>query len=116
LADDRLGRIWVIQAGSQDVGYIVLTLCYSMEYGGIIAFLDDLFIQSAFRRAGLGTAALMEVRVFCVNHGVRAIHVETGRDNAAAQALYRRLGFVSTDRQLLALSLADPTHITRDLV
>ena len=107
LADDRLGKVWVIQAGHDDVGYVAVTFSYSMEFGGRNAFLDDLFIQRAFRGAGLGTAALAKVRAFCVERGVRALHLETGRDNDAAQALYRRAGFVVTDRQLLTLVLAD---------
>ena len=111
LADDRLGHVWFIQADSRDVGHVVVTLCFSMEYGGLVAFVDDLFIQPAFRRAGLGTTALAEVRASCAKHGVRALFVETGPDNVAAQALYRRAGFVNTDRQLLALRLADPTHV-----
>ena len=110
LADERLGYVWFIQANGQDVGYVVLTLCYSMEYGGPNAFVDDLFVRLPFRRAGLGTAALTEVRAFCAKQGIRAIHVETGRDNIAAQAVYRRVGFTQTDRQLLALRLANPTH------
>jgi GNAT superfamily N-acetyltransferase len=111
LAEDHLGQVWLIQTDSQDVGHVVVTLCFSMEYGGLIAFVDDLFVQRAFRGAGLGTAALAQVRAFCAKRGVRAILVETGRDNVAAQALYRRMGFVNTDRQLLALRLADPTHV-----
>jgi GNAT superfamily N-acetyltransferase len=110
LADERLGQVWFIQAGSQNVGHVIVTFCYSMEYGGLIAFVDDLFIQKAFRRAGLGMAALTEVRSYCANGGVRAIHVETGRDNVAALALYRRVGFADTGRLLLSLQLADPTH------
>jgi ribosomal protein S18 acetylase RimI-like enzyme len=47
------------------------------------------------------------VRAFCLDHGVRALHLETGRDNAAAQALYRHAGFKVTDRQLLTLVLAE---------
>jgi GNAT superfamily N-acetyltransferase len=105
LADDRLGKAWLIQAGDDDVGYVVVTFSYSMEFGGRNGFVDDLFIQRAFRGAGRGTAALAEVRTFCVERGVRALHLETGRDNAAAQALYRRAGFVATDRQLLTLVL-----------
>ena len=81
-----------------------------MEFGGRNAFVDDLFIQPAFRGAGLGTAALAELRDFCGARDVRALHLETGRDNAAAQALYRRAGFVITDRQLLTLVLADPAE------
>ena len=110
LADNRLGQVWFIQADSQDVGYVVVTLCYSMEYGGPNAFVEDLFVRSAFRGAGLATAALAEVRSFCATHGVRAIHVETGRENAAAKAVYRRAGFVEIDRLHLTLGLADPTH------
>jgi ribosomal protein S18 acetylase RimI-like enzyme len=78
-----------------------------MEFGGRNAFLDDLFIESAFRGAGLGTSALNKVRAFCVENGIRALHLETGRDNAAAQALYRRAGFKVTDRQLLTLVMMD---------
>src|SRR5258708_3293419 len=110
LADDRLGYVWFIQKDDQNVGYVVLTLCYSMECGGYSGFVDDLFFRLPFRRAGLATAALREVRAFCVNHGVRAIHVETGRDNTAAQSLYRRVGFKHSDRQLLTLRLTTPTH------
>lgn len=107
LSDDRLGHVWLIQAGNYDVGYVVVTFSYSMEFGGRNAFLDDLFIQAPFRGAGLGTAALKEVRVFCAENGVCALHLETGRDNVAAQALYRRAGFKVTDRQLLTLVLME---------
>ncbi len=110
LADERLGCVWFIQAKSQDVGYVVVTFCYSMEYGGRNAVLDDFYIQAAFRGAGLGKAALAEVRSFCVNQGIRAVHVETGHDNPVAQAVYRSAGFVNTNRQHLTLSLAEPTH------
>ena len=107
VTDDGLGHVWLIQADSKEVGYVVVTFSYSMEFGGRNAFVDDLFIQSAFRGAGLGTSALEEVRAFCRARDVRALHLETGRDNAPAQALYRRAGFKVTDRQLLTLVLAE---------
>ena len=110
LADERLGHVWFIQAHSQDVGYVVVTLCHSMTYGGLSAIVDDFFIQPAFRGTGLGKTAMAEVRRFCSSQGVRAIHVETGRDNAPALAVYRWAGFVETDLAHLTLGLADPTH------
>ena len=110
LADASLGHVWFIQAGDRDIGYVVLTLCFSMEHGGVSAIVDDFFIQSPFRASGVGKAALAEVRAFCLSQGIRAITVETGRDNTVAQAVYRRAGFVNTDRQLMALKLAEPTH------
>lgn len=110
LAAPALGQVWLIEAEPGPVGYVVLTLGYSMEYGGRDAFVDDLFIRLPFRGRGIGKLALTEVRAACVARGVRALHLEVGRDNAPAQALYRRAGFVDTDRQLLTLGLADPTH------
>ena len=103
--------MWFIQAqDGQKAGYVVLTLCYNMEYGGLSAVVDDLFVRRPFRGAGLGTAALLELRTLCIALGVRGMHVETGKNNVAAQAVYKRAGFIKTDRQLLALSLARATH------
>jgi len=111
LADQELGQVWLIEAEPGVVGYVVLTLGYSMEYGGRDAFVDDLFIRQPFRGRGLGKAALTELRTACAERGVRALHLEVGRDNAAAQSLYRQAGFLDMDRQLLTLRLADPTHL-----
>jgi GNAT superfamily N-acetyltransferase len=115
VADERLGYVWIIEAENQDVGHIVITLRYAMEYGGFVACLDDLYVTSSWRNKGLSTAALMEVRNFCESAGIRALTVEVGHKNGPAQTVYRRAGFVEAeDRQLLVLPLAAPTHITRE--
>ena len=112
LADERLGFVWIIQAEHQDVGHIVLTLKYAMEYSGLVACLDDLYVKPDWRNQGLSTGALEEVRDFCEQVGIRALTVEVGHNNGPAQAVYRRAGFAeAADRQLLALALAAPTHI-----
>jgi GNAT superfamily N-acetyltransferase len=112
LGDERLGRVWIIQGELQDVGHLVLTLKYAMEYGGIVACLDDLYVKPGWRNRGLSTAALLEVRRFCERAGVRAVTVEVGYENGAAQTVYRRVGFTeAAGRQVLALALAAPAHI-----
>jgi GNAT superfamily N-acetyltransferase len=110
LADERLGYVWLID---DDMGYLVVTLRFGMEYGGQMACLDDLYVVPHARNRGLATAALLEVRDFCQKAGIRAMTVEVGDTNVPAQAVYRRVGFTEPPgRQLLALSLAHPTHIT----
>ena len=52
----------------------------------------------------------MHARDVCTARGVRALHLEVAHDNDPAQGVYRRAGFASTDRQLLTLQLASPTH------
>ena len=112
LSDERLGYVWLIDDEAKNVGYLVLTLRFGMEYGGLIGCLDDLFVVPRSRNKGLSTAALIQVRDFCKISGVRAITVEVGFSNGPAQAVYRRVGLVEApDRQLLALALAHPTHV-----
>jgi GNAT superfamily N-acetyltransferase len=83
-----------------------------MEYGGLIACLDDLYVKAEWRNKGLSTGALMEVTSFCERAGIRALTVEVGHNNGPAQTVYRRIGFAeASDRQQLTLALADPTHI-----
>lgn len=115
VSDPRLGRVWLIEQGSDDVGYVVVTFVFAMEYGGLTAVVDDFYIEPASRNAGLGTTALAEVRGICAGRGMRAISVEVGHDNAVAQAVYRRVGFLETDRQLMTLRLADPSHVEEPL-
>jgi GNAT superfamily N-acetyltransferase len=111
LADSRLGRVWLIEQGDEAVGHVVVTFVFAMEFGGATAVVDDFYVRPAFRGAGLGTAALAEVRRACKELGMRAMRVEVGGDNAAAQTVYRRVGFEARDHLLMTLPLADPTHL-----
>src|ERR1035438_7054850 len=93
LADERLGYVRIIQIEHQDVGHIVLTLKYAMEYSGLVACLDDLYVKPDWRNKGLSTAALVEVRKFCEVAGIRALTVEVGHKTRPAQTVYRRVVF-----------------------
>jgi GNAT superfamily N-acetyltransferase len=110
LGDPRLGRVWLIEQDRAVVGYIVVTFVFAMEHGGLAAWVDDLYVEPHARGAGLGSAALAAVREACAALGVRALTVEVGRDNAAAQAVYRSAGMGPIDRRLMMVSLADPLH------
>ena len=105
-----MGRVWIMEHESAPAGYVVLTLCFSMEYGGLRGFVDDLFVRHPFRGEGLGGAALAEVRQACEALGVRALHVEVGPDNETARTVYGRSGFEDSGRLLLTLPLAAPVH------
>ena len=112
LADERLGHVRLIEAEGKAVGYLVLTLKFGMEYGGLMACLDDLYVVPARRNQGLSTTALGQVLDFCRDSGIRALTVEVDPSNGPAQTVYRRVGFnETTNRQLLALALTEPSHV-----
>lgn len=111
LDDERLGAVWLIDTGEFDIGHVVVTYRYAMEYGGLIACLDDLYVRPAWRNQGLASTALAEVRSFCKAAGVRALTVEVSPENGPAVKVYRRAGFNDlADRRLFAVALAPPAH------
>lgn len=105
LADDSRGAVWILFDQDEPAGYVVLTVRFSMEQGGLDSFVDDLFVRLAHRRRGLGLLAMHTVLDECRRRGAIALHVEVGRTNAAAQALYAHHGLAvrSDDRQLLTV-------------
>ncbi|PYS48316.1 MAG: hypothetical protein DMF68_13560 [Acidobacteria bacterium] len=107
LKDDSRGAVWIVLHDSEPAGYVVLTIRFSMEYGGLDAFIDDLFVRPSYRRRGVGRAALNALFDECERRNVLAVHVEVGHDNAAAKALYSSYGLKPywDDRQMLNVRL-----------
>ncbi|UCG52935.1 MAG: GNAT family N-acetyltransferase [Candidatus Latescibacterota bacterium] len=105
LRDDSVGRVWLLEREGTAAGYVVLTVGFSMEFGGRDAFVDDLFVREEHRRYGLGRVAMKAVLDECKKRRVRALHLEVARENSAAKALYRRFGFVDHGRQLMTANL-----------
>jgi ribosomal protein S18 acetylase RimI-like enzyme len=105
LADESLGCAWVVEAGSQAIGYLVLTLGYSLEHRGRDAFIDELYVSPPWRGQGLGGQALTLADRACRERGVKAVHLEVEREKAEAQSLYRRWGFRDRERILMTKSV-----------
>jgi GNAT superfamily N-acetyltransferase len=105
LRTPALGRVWLIRAGTRAVGYLALTLGFSLEFGGRDAIVDELFVVPAERGQGLGSRALEVAAAACVEMGVRTLHLVVERSKESAQRLYRRQGFVAADRLLMTRRL-----------
>ena len=110
LDDARLGRVWVLEAEGEAAGFIVLTVAFSMEFGGLRGFVDDLFVCPQFRGRGLAAAGLAEARRTAGEMGVLALCVEVGAEDSPARRVYQRAGFEDGDRLLLTLPLAPAVH------
>jgi diamine N-acetyltransferase len=105
LAEPTSGRAWLIFDGEELAGYVILTLGFSFEYRGREAFIDELYLDERFRGRGIGRRTMEFVEEEARKLGVNAIHLEATRDNSAAIALYRRVGFVDHERWLLTKKL-----------
>lgn len=100
LADPGKGQVFLIYRGADLAGYFVLTFCFSLEFHGRFALLDELYIREPFRRQKLGKAATAFAETLCREKGIKALRLEVGRENQAAQGLYRASGFAEDARHL----------------
>lgn len=101
LHDDSLGHVWLIKAGNKVIGYIVLTLGFSLEYHGRDAIIDELYIREDYRGQGIGTRAIEFAAKESHSLGIDALHLEVERKNTKAHRFYRKVGFEDHDRYLL---------------
>lgn len=105
LGNPELGRAWFICDGDSPVGYLIVAFGFSFEHRGRDAFVDEFYLDAPYRGRGWGRRALEfafdEARAL----GVGTLHLEVEPENTGAAALYRKLGFRGSGRELLSRSL-----------
>jgi GNAT superfamily N-acetyltransferase len=101
LADESLGKAYLVQQEDEVLGYIILTLGYSLEYRGRDAFIDEFYIRPTHRGKGIGTQTLAFAEDACRELGVRSLHLEVDFENLDAQRLYDRVGYQRHNRFLM---------------
>lgn len=95
------GAVYLIGPTRAPIGYIVVTFGWSVEFGGMDGFVDELYIRPPVRGRGLASEVLIELPKTLAQAGIKALHLEVDRDNAQAQNLYLRSRFESRDKYML---------------
>jgi ribosomal protein S18 acetylase RimI-like enzyme len=106
VADPALGRVWLFRVGDAVVGYTAVTVCYSLEFAGRYALVDELYVREGWRGRGIGARALELAAEACRELGVAAVRLEVDTWNTRAMALYRRLGFELQERYMMSRWIA----------
>lgn len=105
LADPRYGRAWLARSDGEVLGYAIAAFGFSVEYGGIDAFVDELYVRPGHRGRGVGTALMDALEAGCREADAAVLHLEVDHANEDGQRLYRRLGFAGHDRYLMSKPL-----------
>jgi ribosomal protein S18 acetylase RimI-like enzyme len=95
------GCIYLIGPGRAPLGYIILTFGWSVEFGGMDGFVDEIYIRPAVRGRGIATEVLLELPKALAEAGLTALHLEVDRTHEATQKLYLRTGFKPRERYML---------------
>lgn len=100
-------RAWLIKLGEEIAGYLVITLGFSIEYGGRDGFIDEVFLGDAFRGRGLGAEIMAFAEQAAAEAGIRHLHLEVELHNERARRVYERTGYETHDRTLMTKKLID---------
>lgn len=95
------GALYLIGLVRAPIGYVVVTFGWSIEFGGMDAFIDELFIRPKVRGRGIASEVLSTLPAALARAGVKAMHLEVDKENAAARRLYVRAGFAARERYTL---------------
>ena len=105
IAAPECGSIWLVEAEGRPVGMLVMTVCWSLEFGGRFGLLDELYIEEEWRGRGIGTHALKLAEQWCRERGMEALRLEVWTGNSGAIRLYQRAGFALEERHLMTRRL-----------
>jgi len=82
------------ESGRRAVGFMHLIPSTNTLVMRPIWFLEDLYVEHSARRKGVATAFLEYAEQFARRTGAERLTLATAHDNAAAQGLYRKLGYI----------------------
>ena len=101
ISNEHLRKSWLIYSEYEIVGYIILTFIFSFEYGGKIAFVDELFIKETARGKGFGKEAIQFIQSEVSKLSLKLLYLEVEPHNENAQKLYLAHDFELHNRKLM---------------
>lgn len=107
MKSDTYAACDIFEENGQCVGYALLAKTFSQEAGGIVVWLEELYVREKFRGHGIGKAyfrSLFERRPECV----KRFRLEAERENEGAVRLYRSFGFDFLEYESMILDF--PEH------
>ncbi|HEX8281246.1 MAG TPA: GNAT family N-acetyltransferase [Chthoniobacterales bacterium] len=109
--DPRHGFILLAQQDERTAGIAYVAAHLSAEHGGMIGWLEELYVRPESRGSGVGSALLKEVASRAQQLGWNALELEVVAGHERVVPLYERCGFALLPRtrftrMLTALSSA----------
>jgi GNAT superfamily N-acetyltransferase len=100
LEDPRRGAFLVaaLPDGGPIVGLAYLGFTWTLEHGGLVSWLEELYVVPELRGRGVGASLLEGAMAQARARGALAMDLEVDQGHARAANLYRRAGFSALPR------------------
>ncbi len=117
LIADPSGSLFVAQVGDRLAGMVSVVLREPAEIPLFVrrryAVVNNLVVQAAFRRAGIGRALMDHAQGWAVAQGAECIELGVWEFNQGAIAFYRALGYETAMRRMSKRLPAEPDREER---
>jgi ribosomal protein S18 acetylase RimI-like enzyme len=87
------GACWVAEVSGRLGGYLVAVFMLSLEHGGLMAEIDEVFVAEELRALGLGSLLVAAAERALAERGVTRLQLQLGTDNERARLFYERRGY-----------------------
>ncbi len=95
----------ILEADGETVGYALYAKNFSQEAGGMVLWVEEVFVREEHRGKGYGRA-FFEQLLKALPPEVRRVRLEAERDNERAVRLYESLGFEWMEYESMMLERA----------
>ena len=85
-------KAYVCEKNNKTVGYILLALTYSNEAGGMVVWLDEIYVKPEFRSQGIGSE-LIDFVIEKYKNKISRFRLEITESKIGAKKLYLSKGF-----------------------
>ncbi|HEU0282720.1 MAG TPA: GNAT family N-acetyltransferase, partial [Gallionella sp.] len=93
LDNPALGRLFVLRDRGKVAGMANVLITVSTAEGCRVAVLEDVIVRDEYRGKGLGRRLVEHILCWAKAGGMTRVTLLADRDNKAALAFYRKLGF-----------------------
>jgi GNAT superfamily N-acetyltransferase len=93
LAEPQRGACWVAESDGRLCGYLLAVFMLSLEHGGLMAEIDEVFVSAEMRSQGLGSLLMAHAEQELAQRGVTRLQLQLGVGNERARSFYESRGF-----------------------
>lgn len=95
------GAAYLIGPARAPMGYVIVSFGWSLQFGGMDGFIDEIYLRPAVRGRGIASEILISLPKALASAGVKALHLEVARTNTRTSRLYTRAGFAPREHHML---------------
>lgn len=88
---------YIFEYDNKEVGYALLSKTFSQEAGGIVFWIEELYILEEYRSKGLGKEFFDFMEKKVIQDNIARVRLEISPSNKKAKKLYKNKGFKELD-------------------